>query len=300
MKADILHIDATGGICRRSVETKGEIYLFSIVPDSGTQKMECVSVSDYLTEGCGYADLTYWLSKFCVGTAKVSNCRVTEPKKRIVVTDLSWAIIHAALLVFGVTEIERYLRVVFDSMQRNACSTLPFRLVLCSSHLISRVSKTIPKFKSPDGKRLFLTSFGRILTASTLEEACQAWKEMVIIFNSEFVTQTVTHLIQDLQRDAAMPVIGDDENLPIPDYEKMETTHGIRNKSPFKQLFTRVMEAAMKTAEKGCMNNLFFNPDAVQYILTHWCPLYGLWGSPVLQGSGRHYLTNAKIESWFA
>ena len=47
------------------------------------------------------------------------------------------------------------------------------------------------------------------------------------------------------------------------------------------------------------MDSVYYNPEDIDFLLTNWLPLFGLWGSAVLEGTGRHYLTNAKVESWF-
>lgn len=284
---------------RKSIYTRGNVYLFSIVPHSLHSKMECVSVSDYLTEGCRYADLLYWMGSFRAGMNQVAHTRITHTRNQVFVTDLSWAIIHAALLVFGVTEIDRYLEDIFNAVHHNTQAKTTFRLFVCSSHVIARVSKTVPHFDTSEGKHLFLKCFGTILSATSLDEACRYWKMMVLIFTSTYMDDTIRRLVDRI----------DHESVDIKSFsqypeewnvENVKHT-GLRENSPFKALFAKVMEDAKMCAPVGSGNpNRFYNPESIEFLLNLWLPIYGLWGASVLQGTGHHYLTNAKVESWFA
>ena len=75
------------------------------------------------------------------------------------------------------------------------------RLFICGSHLIARLSKTLPNFQTLEGKRLLVKSLGRILTAPTLEEAGRLWNEMLQIFASRYTSRQVLILLHDLITD---------------------------------------------------------------------------------------------------
>lgn len=74
--ADILHIDATGGLVRNSIYTGKNIYQFSIVPASRKEEISCVSVRDFLSERCRVENVAYWLHTFRNGVSRVCGERL--------------------------------------------------------------------------------------------------------------------------------------------------------------------------------------------------------------------------------
>ena len=112
-KFDIQHVDATGGILRRSNYTHGALFLFSLVPEAWTKEEDipCVSASDFVTEKLRCEDITYWLHTFACSLTRLCGNRYGSIGPKVIVSDLSWAIIHASLLVFCGCRIDDYLQV---------------------------------------------------------------------------------------------------------------------------------------------------------------------------------------------
>lgn len=293
--ADVLHIDATGGIVRNSIYTKNKVFLFSIVPASKTDDVECVSVSDYLSERLRVEDITYWLLTFLNGMRRVFGERMASKSRQIIVTDASWALIHASLLAFGHTTILAYLEVSFRyfTMRTDKRTCLLF---LCSSHVIARVSKTITGFANGESKRLLLTSFGALLSATTLEEAANIWKQMVILFGSSFYTKDVT--------DTERLFMGNTSADPPSNssLEELLDEESFSEASPFRDFFEGIFEETMSfsSSSTSTSENPHWNISALQLLLRQWLPLFPLWSAIALVGTGYHHLSNAKVESFFS
>lgn len=298
-KADILHIDATGGIIKKTIMTGKDILLFSIVPDTSAQEFDCVSVSDFLTERYRTQDLLYWLASVKCDMANATHSQLSTPLAYTIVVDMSWAIIHAAMLVFCDCVIQSYLETVFDALMKNV-HRKEATIFICSSHFIANVARSISKYPK-DIRCMFLSCFGRILTATSLHEAAEVWKEMNIIFGSTHFTQQLVTILEGGQAAATCTEEFPSEEEEVP---KDDVPKGIRNASPFKHYFATRTRAAEPIDKEPTITFEDRNPyhceEILQLALDVWLPLYGLWGAAVLEGRHRAHLTNAKVESWFA
>ena len=115
-QAAILHLDATGGILRKSIYSGKDVYLFSLVPESLGKDLECVAVSDFLTERARVRDVSMWLTHVRCDISLLSNERVDQSHPYIFVTDMSWPLMHAVVHVFAGLFMEEYLRRTFQRL----------------------------------------------------------------------------------------------------------------------------------------------------------------------------------------
>lgn len=295
--ADVLHIDATGGIVRNSIYTKRRVYLFSIVPESKIDDMECVSVSDYLSERLRVEDVTYWLMTFLNGMHRVCGEKLTTKAAKIIVTDASWALIHASLFTFGHTTIHAYLDASFRTFTTKT-DRRPCILFLCSSHVIARVAKTVTGFDKSEEKHFFLYCFGTLLTATCMEEAANVWEKMVTLFGSKNYTTAVcgaesTLSEIDLASTKTIPSTSSVEDFLEDDW--------FFESSPFKEFFGRIYDKIHSSSSSfPSIPNPHLNIAALHLLLRQWLPIFGLWNATALVGTGYNHVSNAKIESWFS
>lgn len=303
-RSKILHIDATGGILRKSIYSKKDSYLFSIVPSINDIPLRCVSVSDFVTERCRVEEIVFWLTNFLCGMNRTSHHRIDHDFEGVIVTDFSWALIHAVLLVFGAYRLDRYLSVVFDSLIKGKPKG-GITIFLCSSHVIAQISRKVPAFQQSECKKLFLRAFGNILTAKSLDGALNAWRDLLTVFTSEGLTESVKSAIHRINKvETSLASINEksetllDEIIEV-SYED-DFISGLRNKSPFKEPFLKVLNEECRQQSFDSIKNKYCNKAAADYLMFNWLPLYGLWGAAVLHVTDFNYLTNARIESWFA
>lgn len=285
---------------RNSIYTKHAVYLFSIVPESQKEEITCVSVSDFLSERCRVEDIAYWLLTFSNGMSRVCGdlmMRPTTPPK-IIVTDCSWAIIHAALLIFGHTSIDVYMDKMFRFLSHESGNRGPAILFLCSSHVISRLAKTVPAFDHAWQKRVFLSCFGALLTATSLTEAAEIWRLMVRIFCSPIHDKHVENALHAVSSETFQ-----DRDVPTREesVNSFDSDDSIGKCSPFKAFFVQILEESTNSSSStDGPTNPFYNTKAMELLCRQWLPLFGLWSAAALVGTGHHYLTNAKVESFFA
>lgn len=179
----------------------------------------------------------------------------------------------------------------------------PAILYLCSSHVIARLSKTVPGFEKGGHKRLFLSCFGALLTATSLKDATDIWKLMVRVFNSPFMDQVTRNALHGVTSETfgceLIRVSEDNANVTHSTIEEVLDEERIAEASPFKTFFRQIMEDNTSSGISGPPNP-HHNPEVIELLYRQWLPLFGLWSAAALVGTGYHYLTNAKVESFFS
>lgn len=298
----ILHLDATAGLIRRAEYLKRQLYLLSAVVDSPMTELPPISISDCVTEESRVEDVEFWLRKLRCDVSRLQNVHFADESSTpaVVVTDFSWALIHAALAVFADANIIQYLNTMFQrSMGCPQTAASPCIIFSCSSHFIARSARNLSKLVSCiETRELLLRSMAALISASNLKEAGRVWGLMVSVFGTPNITpqwETNVSKLNEVFGKIPMPItdeVDEDNDNKFRDDVRSDT---IRGRSPYASYF----EKPPTTEDEA--GNVLYVPKALQYIYRLWLPLYGLWGQPALAGLPNitKYLTNAKVESWF-
>jgi len=305
----ILHVDATGGIVRKTDYMRKQVYLFSAVVDSTKETIPALSISDFLTESSCHENVQMWMQKLKNDTARIQHVRLNTPSTApcVIVTDFSWPLIHASVSVFCGTTIVKYLQ---ETFQRCVEGRPPNDTVLfsCSSHFIGRASKVLSRFfdsSSQACRQLLLQCLGLLICAADLKRASAIWECMVAVFNSRYRTTIYSSHVEKLKiflqnealvQEGTQPAVGEPA-FPFEEDDAADTT--LRSQSPYSTFFISPEEIEEQPDNDL---NAFYNKEVLLYIHRTWLPFYALWGQPSLQGvpNIEKYFTNAKVESWFS
>lgn len=307
----IVHVDATAGIIRRAEYVKRQLYLLSAVVDSSVEQIPCISVSDCITEDCRAEDVEFWLRRLRndVSRSQHVNFNSENSTPAVVVVDFSWVLLHACASVFCGTTLVKYLHNVFEKSIGHPVKDIESNCSLfsCSSHFMSRAARNLSRYFSQsekDVRELMLHSIAGLICSATLHDAAKLWNTMLQVFGTSTITpqwvdsynallDILGHVPQNIQKKDY-----DEENA----YEEANSDHfnktTIRGRSPYGTFFDKPIECERKSHQ---VYNAYFKPAALDFIHKVWLPLYGLWDQPSLTGikGVSHYLTNAKVESWF-
>ena len=314
----ILHIDATGGIIKKSEYTKKTMYLFSAVADAPSEDIPAVSVSDFLTEESTDEHITFWLKKLRNDVARIQHSRLSSQPSSplVIVTDFSWVLIHAALDVFCHTDIATYLDRTFQRcILRDEKPVEESVIFSCASHFISRAAKAMAKFftaKEARVRQLLLSCIGLLVCSPDLETSQVIWNTMVRVFGKANEDHAWSGDLKILERllegcvDVEHGTRAFTEDECEDELAEVVTSVGRENKplrqiSPYASFFVNPEECSADSDSGDYKPNSLYKLDVLAYIYKVWLPTYGLWGEPALRGV-KHvtkYLTNAKVESWF-
>lgn len=211
---------------------------------------------------------------------RISSQRLGTKHPQAVVSDQSFAQLHALCRAFGHGLLQTYLYSAFHSMTADRPLTQPI-LTGCASHYISNLNKAMSRL-IPDktNRQCFLHCFVNLFFATSLLEARNTWKDILKAFDQNDAearkrllnrNNNVTSHIE-----AAEENDHDDQCL---DYESLKAS------SPFFHFFREGGQCAQSPATK--------------YVEDNCLPFFPLWSELALKGTELKYQTNAVIESWF-
>lgn len=166
-----------------------------------------------------------------------------------------------------------------------------------------------------------------LICAPSLMKARDVWESMVRVFGEKERNSTWENALQEIEEylkkvpnemTIPNPITEDTEkeaddkdnfkdgNQRIEDQDmdylpSEETAESIRSQSPFAKFFQKPRSVSCEP-NFPIITNHYYKPKVLDFIFKVWLPLYALWGQFALAeifGLSK-YLTNAKIESWFA
>ena len=233
----------------------------------------------------------------------INNQEVKKPA--ILISDLSFANIHAVLDVFNKVKIKEYLKTSFRSLTKK--EELPFDTVLtiCESHLLPAILKSVRA--THVNKVLADTVTAGLLVmlrAEDFEVAYEVWKNLVKVHGSKVpdvvAQESVKHYSMkgvDTIEDAEVDFSDVDDAEEVVKYGKREA---IRANSPFFNLFRGVLDKVVNEEENiRTVTNPFYCPDLLQLICKQYLSLFPLISASVLPGENIGLRNNAYVELYW-
>ena len=204
----IMHFDATGSIFRTIQGVRTRMLLYSLIIANPIQGEPPVAIAEmvasrHTTDMVSHMLLCVRLdvNRLCGRqlTTGFSNC--------LVVTDFSWALIHAVLHEFNdALDINSYLLRTYNTLAR--CKTWQpcAGVFLCVNHMIHIVSRKIGKLASGNNKlrAAFMHCFVLLQYSCDCKEALSRINDVLTLFGMQKKTHAVrttrTRLARDLRK----------------------------------------------------------------------------------------------------
>ena len=185
----IWYFDATGSIMAKLPNQK-ETLLFSIVANDSKNKTS-ISVADFLTSSNDTITIHCYLTKILQKFGLYSFFE----KPRVVVTDFSWANLHALCKSFNNLEIIDYLNLTYQILVERkiyAIGTINTVIYLCSTHFLKNIideTERVLKYHDPVQrgiiKRKFIKAFLLLQNSICLDEFGIILKSIKCVFTSK-------------------------------------------------------------------------------------------------------------------
>lgn len=163
----ILFFDATGNI-HKKISFQKDPFLYSLVFHD-TEKHLIMPLAEFVTtahDQLSIAKYLSWLKNL------IDQKKIELPK--IIVTDMSWALINSVLLVFNNCNICNYLNYCyFHLIKKNTHlnNVIKVKYYICSIHFFQNIKKKVKKTNiSQDARMLFLFTFVLIQNSVKLIE----------------------------------------------------------------------------------------------------------------------------------
>ena len=312
-----LHLDCTGSVVRRIPQQSAPFLYCGVMADSNIPAFEFLTTRHDAVWLGGLMQLFVRDVRACNGGRTVTV--------RHVVTDFSYAIIHAVLSAFNNMDFNAYVRTTYAVLSRAVTSdrlrSLTF-LHLCAAHTMKALSRRLVRKESDKKKRQTTLQLFAILQRTTsLEQAFVVYKHVYIVLCSPHATTTVAasldELISELHGDIA-PADDSQPLCPIDDAGEWDAVdvRNLKKSSPFTGAFAAAIadiDVSMDNVDASA--NVNCSPAGFECIrdVIH---VYPLW-SCVLQNDVTQYAsdshtidrstesqwptcaTNAKVESYF-
>lgn len=139
-KSLTFHIDATGSVVRPF--NQRQVYYYAVVMANDDPEIPALPIFEFLTDSHNVGNLqmafvSWW-----------GHMSIFGLRPDVIVLDMSWALIHAALFVFCGESIDDHLRKLWQSLQVPKTDVKGPSLRLCASHFIKAVSRRLAKVSS--------------------------------------------------------------------------------------------------------------------------------------------------------
>ena len=233
----------------------------------------------------------------------MNNQEVKKPA--ILISDLSFANIHAVLDFFNKMKIKEYLKKSFHSLTKK--ERLPFDTVLtiCESHLLPAILKSVRAANNNKVLADTLTAGVLVmLRTQDFETAYEVWKNLVKVHGSKVPDEVAQDSVKqysmkdvDPVEDAVGDFSDDDDAEEVVKYGKREA---IRANSPFFHLFKRPLDKLLNQEENiNAVTNPFYCPDLLLLICKQYLALFPLISASVLPGENLGLRNNAYVELYW-
>lgn len=280
----VLYFDATGNVLRKPFDNCKRIYLYSGVI-SLLKTKRIVSVFELISSQHFSKDIFKMLIDFKLFCEE----RGKWPVFSSVVSDFSFANIHALTRAFNGMDLKEYLKISFEI----ACgkTKLPNKLItihLCCSHFMKMFSKDIDQEYSDKSVACTIKSLLASCVKMTNINVITDWfLNAATLFSSPYFDKNVKSAYELLLSTAIYPNPEiEEENLNSSIIFQNTEFNNVDQKilyksSPFYHYFTEILGNVV-ISENG-PKNPYFNKTFFDLLLTKYIPYIALWSGLVIE-----------------
>ena len=235
-----------------------------------------------------------------MGTA-LNNTPVKEPT--VLITDLSFPNIHAALNVFSHVKLEEYLAKCYEAMMTNAEIPFPTKVTICESHLIPILLKSGRDIvKNKMIADTCVAGLLQVLRAPTIAAALQIWEKLVLAHVSKIIHPEAREYMKNISKKNVLSdeseeidiMVNFDDDTPEDEVATYGDRKSMRTRSPFFTLFSRNVSTVLTKNEKIVdVSNELYAPEFFSFVVKQFLSLFPFMTASVLEGD---LLTNAHVE----
>ena len=279
-----LHVDATGAVTKPVGDNRPYFYTIMTEDEHGSYPL-----GHMLAELHTVPAITFFLMQLEHGF-KAATKTVSGMQPPRVVTDMSWATMHAISLTFAKTSLPAYIDLAWGAA--NGEGPPPGVIVsLCACHLAQDVARSAtghlgkPKVKE---RQMVLWLFGRMQKAKTVAQLDQVFSDMCRLL----LSRSVPTLVLGSEADVEEKEDDAEDRIPTESWQsyRLSTSSGRH----FDEV-RKTVEAELADTDGVDQTNTCRSPALLNHLSTFIMPLAPLW-CDICQGESA---SNATVESWF-
>lgn len=322
----VLHFDATGCIVRNFEGVRKRLLLYSLVIANVTSGEPPVALLEMLSSSHDTCSIRAMLQRFHHGVSLINNQGISFMLPScLVVTDFSWALIHAVLFDVVMMDVHRYLLLTYESVVNHKQWNKSSGVFLCSNHVVKNFARKTARFfgSSTKSRNLLMHCFVLMQYSLNFSDIIGILQDIVTVFSSETccerVVQAECRLLEKIATSkcfekcskvieidgCAADLEHDIQGQDAVDLEPCCT--GIRRRSPWNQYWqqktSHLYDIGNGKVDLDCEENPHYFPEATKYLLSQWMPIFPLWGHCVVSLFGAmpaSWYSNCEVENWFA
>ncbi|KAK7127267.1 hypothetical protein R3I94_018454 [Phoxinus phoxinus] len=238
-KEDIVYLDATGSIVKKSKHSTGPFYVYELVVRNPNKGSSPFPVATYVTCDHTTSSVMYFLSAFQTDHAKQYGHKNISPL--MIICDGSMVLMQSISLVFCQTNLNALLQNYFQILTgKGTTEDLSLPIVhRCLSHIMKN-AKSLCKKHAPKNYKLAMHVFGLLTTASSIVEFDEMLLSSTVIFSSPCSSENVEKHFNNIQ--TLLTTIGEsvvDDSSIVP--EDLEDTF---SQTSFHRHFMEVIGSA--------------------------------------------------------
>lgn len=294
-----------------------EVLMYSLVSHEKTTS-SLLPIADFFSTANDSTSIYCYLKKII---EKYSTLAFFENPK-IVVTDFSWANIHACTKAFNNIKVIDYLFLTFELIVKkniSALSVIKTMICLCSTHFLKNVIDETDRIlhkedtnRSKRIKRAFVVSFTLLQNSVSIDEFIENLMSIQIIFTSKMCSSEVVKHQSKIQRNSKIRNIDWLKNFPFQSkvdesnkkifFSEVNSVNYSKD-SPFTNYFNQILDKKSEEFVENSVEkkkNLFYNPSLFE-IIKKKLHLVPFWSGILFQffNCSKTRLSNNYVELWF-
>ena len=293
-----LHLDSTGSITKKVGKT--EPYYYALVAEGTGTAGQSFPLAHMISERHNVPTIAHFLMQVR-SDFRLANGGTAELQRSRIITDCSWALMHAVSTAFNQMSLPIYLDACWKSALEapEIVSTPSTLLSLCTAHISHQVSSAITVRlgrKKRSERQQLMWLFGRMQQAATVGELDQLFECMCKLLLSQ-TTPDLTmkvHLAKEETEEAE-----EDQRPPVDTTVRWQSyrqsTEAGKHFDDIKRNVEQALDGIPQDQDQDESNsNSSFCPSLMDYMLSSVMPLAPLYAQLVTDVPA----SNACVESW--
>lgn len=301
----MVYFDATGTVVRKPFEkfNMKRIYLYSgVIPTSTADRIVPIfEMVSSLHHSKTIFKIFHDFRVFCEENAK-------WPIFGGVVTDFSFANIHAIVRACNQMDLVTYLNVAFDiATCKNEISDSIITIHLCCAHFMKMISRHVDE-NFPDKKNASIIKdfIATCITSKSLNDISQWFLNINILLHAQFYDKNVKKAFETLSQMRYTHSSYESETLetttsiPETDKENNKNDQALYSKSPFYNYFKQLLSTSAVIVSNEGIENPFQSKVFFELLLKSYMPYVPLWTALLIRDCyAKNRFSNAYVENYF-
>ena len=270
------------------------MYVYALIL-AGTVNCSPLEIATWIAADHGIPDFIICAEKLAYAFKLLTNRKPLIDK---VETDFSLVLLQCMCKAFNGMKLSVYLQQVYDEMTNRKPKSALMVLHICSSHLLKTALKNIKTyFFDDDVIRLAGKDITKLIHATTLNEAANVFRHLVVVFGTEYSSKNFTKSAKDLLKDSKKSEETEKEYI---EHDFDSSIHNdCKKDSPFYKYFDEVYKTTLINIDLMRQKNKQYSPDFMNYLMTTLMPYFPLWSALMIKEFKITRDTNATVENWW-